>query len=197
MPQATNPPTLNRNINININIKTDFAENNAKMPQATNPLILNCKFAENDVSFGSESASGCRNVKKEKSEDEAEENVFDVKEKRKPEKTKDCDCVMLDKPDIKIEIKSKSNAIIKLLQKRRASLSKLFQNYPNYQDTVLLPVLLTLMNLVHPDSNNKSDENTDIIELLEERRALLKILLENQIDYRFKITIDKSNHFQT
>ena len=41
MPQATNPPTLNRNINININIKTDFAENNAKMLQATNPLILN------------------------------------------------------------------------------------------------------------------------------------------------------------
>ena len=36
--------------------------------------------------------------------------LFDVKEKRKPEKTKDCDCVMLDKPDIKIEIKSKSNA---------------------------------------------------------------------------------------
>ena len=63
MPQATNPPTLNRNININI--KTDFTENND--------------------SFCSEIASESENVK-EKSEDEAEETVFDVKEKRKPEK---------------------------------------------------------------------------------------------------------------
>ncbi len=45
MPQATNPSTLNRNIN------------------------MKTKFAENNVSFGSEMASECENIKKEKSED--------------------------------------------------------------------------------------------------------------------------------
>ena len=64
------------------------------MSKATNPPTLNLKlkFAENDVSFCSESTSAseseCENVKKGKLEDEAEETVFDVdvKEKRKPEK---------------------------------------------------------------------------------------------------------------
>ena len=52
---------------------------------------------DND-SFGLEITSESENVK-EKSEDEAEETVFDVKEKRKPEKTGDS--IMPDKPDIK------------------------------------------------------------------------------------------------
>jgi hypothetical protein len=50
---------------------------------------------DND-SFGLEITSESENVK-EKSEDEAEETVFDVKEKRKPEKTGDF--IMPDKPD--------------------------------------------------------------------------------------------------
>ncbi len=60
------------------------------MFQATNPptLKLKLKFAGDDVSFGSESTSECENVKKERSG--AEDTVFDVKEKIKPEKTKDC-----------------------------------------------------------------------------------------------------------
>ncbi len=53
-------------------------------------------------SFGLEITSESENVK-EKSEDEAEETVFDVKEKRKPEKTGDF--IMPDKPDIKIMMK--------------------------------------------------------------------------------------------
>ena len=56
---------------------------------------------DND-SFGLEIASESGNVK-EKSEDEVEETVFDVKEKRKPEKTRDF--IMPDKPDIKIMMK--------------------------------------------------------------------------------------------
>ena len=56
---------------------------------------------DND-SFGLEIASESENVK-EKSEDEVEETVFDVKEKRKPEKTGDF--IMPDKPDIKIMMK--------------------------------------------------------------------------------------------
>ena len=56
---------------------------------------------DND-SFGLEIASESENVK-EKSEDEVEETVFDVKEKRKPEKTGDF--IMPDKPDSKIMMK--------------------------------------------------------------------------------------------
>ena len=85
------------------------------MFQATNPptLKLKLKFAGDDVSFGSESTSECENVKKERSGDEAEDTVFDVKEKIKPEKTKDC--VMLNKPDIKIEMPPN---LIQLLKER-------------------------------------------------------------------------------
>ena len=56
---------------------------------------------DND-SFGLEIASESENVK-EKSEDEVEETVFDVKEKRKPGKTGDF--IMPDKPDIKVMMK--------------------------------------------------------------------------------------------
>jgi hypothetical protein len=54
-----------------------------KMFQATNPptLKLKLKLAVDDVSFGSESTSECENVKKERLGDEAEDTVFDVKEK--------------------------------------------------------------------------------------------------------------------
>ena len=51
------------------------------MFQATNPPTLKHKIAEDDVSFGSESTSECENVKKERLGDEAEDTVFDVKEK--------------------------------------------------------------------------------------------------------------------
>ena len=54
---------------------------------------------DND-SFGLEIASESENVK-EKSEDEVEETVFDVKEKRKPEKTGDFIMPDPDEPDIK------------------------------------------------------------------------------------------------
>jgi hypothetical protein len=58
---------------------------------------------DND-SFGLEITSESENVK-EKSEDEAEETVFDVKEKRKPEKTGDFIMPDPDEPDIKTMMK--------------------------------------------------------------------------------------------
>ena len=130
-----------------------------------------------------ESTSECENVKKEKSEDEAEDTVFDVKEKIKAEKTSDC--VMLDEPDIKIEMPPNTNDLLCLLTKQTQG-SDLVQFLK--ERCYILDHIIKVMKLQKRCAENcvmldkpeiEIEMSPNLIQLLEYRRYIMKELYEH------------------
>ena len=133
-----------------------------------------------------ESTSECENVKKEKSEDEAEDTVFDVKEKIKAEKTSDC--VMLDEPDIKIEMPPNTNDLLCLLTKQTQG-SDLVQFLK--ERCYILDHIIKVMKLQKRCAENcvmldkpeiEIEMSPNLIQLLKHRRYIMQELYEHFVE---------------
>jgi hypothetical protein len=100
--------------------------------------------------------------------------LFDVKEKRKPEKTKDC--VMLEEPNTRIVIELTPD-LIELLkdQKRRKSFFRGIQYRWRRQNMALCS-----------EYKSGQDTDTDFMKVFLEHRALLIFTLEYQIRKKLK-----------
>jgi hypothetical protein len=100
--------------------------------------------------------------------------LFDVKEKRKPEPEKTKDCVMLEEPNIRIEL---APDVIELLkdQKRRKSFFRGIQYHWRRQNMALCL-----------EYKSGQDTDTDFMKVFLERRALLIFTFEYQIRKNLK-----------
>jgi hypothetical protein len=141
------------------------------MSQATNPPTLNLKlkFAENDVSFGSESTSAseseCENVKKGKL------TVFDV----------DVDESDIMSPNLIQLLKERCcilDHIIKAmeLQKRCAEMKKNLQNEKTGDYVMLDKPDINIFRLLEPDI--KIEMSPNLIQLLKERCCILDHIIK-------------------